>query len=93
MVDQSSTEFRNPEGPTLALYLNMVDHISIFNLVVLFARSSRLIPDKANLGFCFPCDEPGSHSSCLPLSPDFTLSTLKESGMPLSPSPSVACKA
>ncbi|KAF3665620.1 Photosystem I chlorophyll a apoprotein A1, partial [Capsicum annuum] len=26
---------------------------------VLFARSSRLIPDKANLGFRFPCDGPG----------------------------------
>ncbi|KAJ0477905.1 Photosystem I P700 chlorophyll a apoprotein A1 [Helianthus annuus] len=26
---------------------------------VIFARSSRLIPDKANLGFRFPCDGPG----------------------------------
>eukprot|EP00979_Chaetoceros_neogracilis_P018727 scaffold11076_cov5385-Chaetoceros_neogracile.AAC.14 len=26
---------------------------------VLYARSSKLIPDKANLGFRFPCDGPG----------------------------------
>ncbi|KAH0774619.1 hypothetical protein KY290_011756 [Solanum tuberosum] len=29
------------------------------DFLVLFARSSRLIPDKANLGFRFPCDGPG----------------------------------
>ncbi|KAI3894653.1 hypothetical protein MKW92_003103 [Papaver armeniacum] len=36
-------------------------HVTILILLkgVLFARSSRLIPDQANLGFCFPCDEPG----------------------------------
>ncbi|WMV55036.1 hypothetical protein MTR67_048421 [Solanum verrucosum] len=33
-------------------------------LRVLFARSSRLIPDKANLGFCFPCDGPGRGGTC-----------------------------
>ncbi|KAJ3675975.1 hypothetical protein LUZ61_021679 [Rhynchospora tenuis] len=33
--------------------------ISHLNWGVLFARSSRLIPDKANLGFRFPCDGPG----------------------------------
>ncbi|KAL5773643.1 hypothetical protein ACOSP7_013281 [Xanthoceras sorbifolium] len=32
------------------------------NLV--FARSSRLILDKANLGFCFPCDGPGRGGTC-----------------------------
>ncbi|CAN1364597.1 Photosystem I P700 chlorophyll a apoprotein A1, partial [Linum perenne] len=31
---------------------------------VLFARSSRLIPDKANLGFRFPCDGPGRGGTC-----------------------------
>merc|ERR1712194_637732 len=43
----------------------MVHHIHAFTIHVtvlillkgtLFARSSRLIPDKANLGFRFPCD-------------------------------------
>ncbi|KAL0292251.1 UNVERIFIED_CONTAM: Photosystem I chlorophyll a apoprotein A1 [Sesamum radiatum] len=33
-------------------------------LVFLFARSSRLIPDKANLGFRFPCDGPGRGGTC-----------------------------
>jgi photosystem I P700 chlorophyll a apoprotein A1 len=31
---------------------------------VLYARSSRLIPDKANLGFRFPCDGPGRGGTC-----------------------------
>ncbi|KAI4973545.1 hypothetical protein ZWY2020_041073 [Hordeum vulgare] len=33
-------------------------HVTVLILLkgVLFARSSRLIPDKANLGFLFPCD-------------------------------------
>lgn len=31
---------------------------------VLFARSSRLIPDKFNLGFRFPCDGPGRGGTC-----------------------------
>ncbi|KAK8966843.1 Photosystem I P700 chlorophyll a apoprotein A1 [Platanthera guangdongensis] len=36
-------------------------HVTVLILPkgVLFARSSRLIPDKANLGFRFPCDGPG----------------------------------
>ncbi|CAN4125555.1 unnamed protein product [Withania somnifera] len=36
-------------------------HVTVLILLkgVLFARSSRLIPDKANLGFRFPCDGPG----------------------------------
>jgi photosystem I P700 chlorophyll a apoprotein A1 len=35
-------------------------HVTILILLkgVLFAHSSRLIPDKANLGFRFPCDGP-----------------------------------
>ncbi|KAL0903036.1 hypothetical protein M5K25_028274 [Dendrobium thyrsiflorum] len=35
-------------------------HVTVLILLkgVLFARSSRLIPDKANLGFRFPCDGP-----------------------------------
>ncbi|KAI3858770.1 hypothetical protein MKX03_033723 [Papaver bracteatum] len=40
-------------------------HVTVLILLkgVLFARSSRLIPDKANLGFRFPCDGPrrGGH--------------------------------
>ena len=31
---------------------------------VLFSRSSKLIPDKANLGFRFPCDGPGRGGTC-----------------------------
>ncbi|KAL0298029.1 UNVERIFIED_CONTAM: Photosystem I chlorophyll a apoprotein A1 [Sesamum calycinum] len=39
-------------------------HVTVLILLkgVLFARSSRLIPDKANLGFRFPCDGPGKGS-------------------------------
>jgi photosystem I P700 chlorophyll a apoprotein A1 len=51
----------------------MVHHIHAFQIHVtvlillkgfLFARSSRLIPDKANLGFRFPCDGPGRGGTC-----------------------------
>ncbi|KAA8532476.1 hypothetical protein F0562_032509 [Nyssa sinensis] len=38
--------------------------LSFQNFGVLFARSSRLIPDKANLGFRFPCDGPGRGGTC-----------------------------
>ncbi len=41
-------------------------HVTLLILLkgVLFARSSRLIPDKANLGFRFPCDGPGRGGTC-----------------------------
>ncbi|PHT39187.1 Photosystem I chlorophyll a apoprotein A1 [Capsicum baccatum] len=41
-------------------------HVTVLILLkgVLFARSSRLIPDKANLGFRFPCDGPGRWGTC-----------------------------
>eukprot|EP01024_Parvocaulis_polyphysoides_P052567 TRINITY_DN519_c0_g1_i1.p1 TRINITY_DN519_c0_g1~~TRINITY_DN519_c0_g1_i1.p1 ORF type:complete len:649 (-),score=39.18 TRINITY_DN519_c0_g1_i1:48-1994(-) len=41
-------------------------HVTVLILLkgVLFARSSRLIPDKANLGFVFPCDGPGRGGTC-----------------------------
>ena len=51
----------------------MVHHIHAFTIHVtvlilvkgfLFARNSRLIPDKANLGFRFPCDGPGRGGTC-----------------------------
>nr|YP_009654399.1 photosystem I P700 apoprotein A1 [Pleurostichidium falkenbergii]QCH39686.1 photosystem I P700 apoprotein A1 [Pleurostichidium falkenbergii] len=51
----------------------MVHHIHAFTIHVtvlilvkgfLFARNSRLIPDKSNLGFCFPCDGPGRGGTC-----------------------------
>jgi len=51
----------------------MVHHIHAFTIHVtvlillkgtLFARSSRSIPDKANLGFRFPCDGPGRGGTC-----------------------------
>ncbi|MGK7905961.1 MAG: photosystem I core protein PsaA [Synechococcus sp.] len=44
----------------------MTIHITILILFkgVLFARSSRLIPDKGKLGFRFPCDGPGRGGTC-----------------------------
>jgi photosystem I P700 chlorophyll a apoprotein A1 len=41
-------------------------HVTVLILLkgVLFARGSRLIPDKANLGFRFPCDGPGRGGTC-----------------------------
>jgi photosystem I P700 chlorophyll a apoprotein A1 len=51
----------------------MVHHIHAFTIHVavlvllkgtLFARNSRLIPDKSNLGFRFPCDGPGRGVTC-----------------------------
>ena len=51
----------------------LVHHIHAFTIHVtalillkgvLYARNSRLIPDKANLGFRFPCDGPGRGGTC-----------------------------
>jgi photosystem I P700 chlorophyll a apoprotein A1 len=41
-------------------------HVTVLILLkgVLFARSPKLIPDKANLGFRFPCDGPGRGGTC-----------------------------
>jgi photosystem I P700 chlorophyll a apoprotein A1 len=41
-------------------------HVTVLILLkgVLYARSSRLIPDKAELGFRFPCDGPGRGGTC-----------------------------
>lgn len=41
-------------------------HVTVLVLFkgVLFARGSRLVPDKANLGFRFPCDGPGRGGTC-----------------------------
>jgi photosystem I P700 chlorophyll a apoprotein A1 len=41
-------------------------HVTVLILLkgVLYSRSSRLIPDKANLGFRFPCDGPGRGGTC-----------------------------
>ncbi|MGJ3253400.1 MAG: photosystem I core protein PsaA [Elainellaceae cyanobacterium] len=41
-------------------------HVTVLVLLkgVLFARNSRLIPDKSNLGFRFPCDGPGRGGTC-----------------------------
>ncbi|PHT76145.1 hypothetical protein T459_19667 [Capsicum annuum] len=41
-------------------------HVTVLILLkgVLFACSSHLIPDKANLGFYFPCDGPGREGTC-----------------------------
>ena len=41
-------------------------HVTVLILLkgVLFARNSRLIPDKATLGFRFPCDGPGRGGTC-----------------------------
>ena len=51
----------------------MVHHIHAFTIHVtvlillkgaLYARSSRLVPDKSELGFRFPCDGPGRGGTC-----------------------------
>ncbi|MFM7613728.1 MAG: photosystem I core protein PsaA, partial [Synechococcales cyanobacterium] len=51
----------------------MVHHIHAFTIHVtalillkgvLFARSSRLVPDKSTIGFRFPCDGPGRGGTC-----------------------------
>jgi len=51
----------------------LIHHIHAFTIHVttlillkglLYARNSRLIPDKANLGFRFPCDGPGRGGTC-----------------------------
>ncbi|MEM1239655.1 MAG: photosystem I core protein PsaA [Cyanobacteria bacterium P01_H01_bin.26] len=41
-------------------------HVTVLVLLkgVLYARSSRLIPDKGELGFRFPCDGPGRGGTC-----------------------------
>jgi len=41
-------------------------HVTVLILLkgVLYSRSSRLVPDKANLGFRFPCDGPGRGGTC-----------------------------
>jgi len=41
-------------------------HVTVLILLkgVLYARSSRLVPDKANFGFRFPCDGPGRGGTC-----------------------------
>jgi hypothetical protein len=47
-------------------YPCIYDPRNSFNFIksVLYARSSKLIPDKANLGFRFPCDGPGRGGTC-----------------------------
>jgi photosystem I P700 chlorophyll a apoprotein A1 len=41
-------------------------HVTVLILLkgVLFARSSRLVPDKSTIGFRFPCDGPGRGGTC-----------------------------
>jgi photosystem I P700 chlorophyll a apoprotein A1 len=41
-------------------------HVTVLILLkgLLYARNSRLIPDKSNLGFRFPCDGPGRGGTC-----------------------------
>jgi len=41
-------------------------HVTVLIILkgVLYARNSRLIPDKSNLGFRFPCDGPGRGGTC-----------------------------
>lgn len=41
-------------------------HVTVLILLkgVLFARNSRLVPDKSKLGFRFPCDGPGRGGTC-----------------------------
>ncbi|KAD4386280.1 hypothetical protein E3N88_26449 [Mikania micrantha] len=51
-------------GAALAEFFIRNETKDTVELGVLFARSSRLIPDKANLGFRFPCDGPGRGGTC-----------------------------
>ena len=41
-------------------------HIALFILLkgILYARSSRLVSDKFQLGFRYPCDGPGRGGTC-----------------------------
>jgi len=41
-------------------------HVTVLILLkgLLFARGSRLVPDKVRLGFRFPCDGPGRGGTC-----------------------------
>ncbi|MEL6816504.1 MAG: photosystem I core protein PsaA, partial [Cyanobacteria bacterium J06598_3] len=41
-------------------------HVTVLILLkgVLYARNSRLVPDKSELGFRFPCDGPGRGGTC-----------------------------
>ncbi|MGA1409929.1 MAG: photosystem I core protein PsaA [Prochlorotrichaceae cyanobacterium] len=41
-------------------------HVTVLILLkgVLYARNSRLVPDKSQLGFAFPCDGPGRGGTC-----------------------------
>ena len=41
-------------------------HVTVLILLkgVLYARSSRLVPDKGSIGFRFPCDGPGRGGTC-----------------------------
>ncbi|TYH31249.1 hypothetical protein ES288_A01G158700v1, partial [Gossypium darwinii] len=50
----------------LSIFHKGAIHVTVLILLkgVLFSHSSHLIPDKANLGFCFPCDEPGRGGTC-----------------------------
>ena len=60
----------------------IVHHVHAFTIHVtalillkglLFARGSRLVPDKARLGFRFPCDGPGRGGTCQVSAWDHTL--------------------
>ena len=62
-----------PDGVCCQLRFSLVSerrsftiHVSVLIPLkgVLYARSSRLIPDKANLGFRFSCDGPGRGGTC-----------------------------
>lgn len=48
------------------VYLVSSIHVTVLILLkgVLFARNSRLVPDKSTLGFRFPCDGPGRGGTC-----------------------------
>lgn len=50
----------------------LVTHIHVYlsyNIIgldkgIVYSRSSRLVPDKLNLGFRYPCDGPGRGGTC-----------------------------
>ena len=63
MKKRESVELKNTVNKTIHAF---TIHVTVLVLLkgVLYARSSRLIPDKANLGFRFPCDGPGRGGTC-----------------------------
>ena len=77
LIIEPTLAFLGPRSAGRVLSLGTADtlvhHVHAFTIHVtalillkgsLYARSSRLVPDKAALGFRFPCDGPGRGGTC-----------------------------